>query len=128
MLACEEHFEEKCKDDLLFIKEIINNESEYISFLASPNLSKEEKLSAINVAFGERVHRHVESFLMLLCEKNRIELLPYCILEFEKLYNALKKVSVAQVISAVALTETEKQKISSQLEKKLGHRVELNCI
>ena len=53
---------------------------------------------------------HVESFLMLLCEKNRIELLPECITEFEKLYNALRRVSVAQVISAVVLTDTEKQK------------------
>lgn len=127
MLACEEHFEEKCREDLQIIKEIIESESEYISYLASPSITKEEKLSAIKASFGERVHMHVESFLMLLCEKNRIELLSDCINEFEKLYNALRKVSIAQVISAIPLTETEKQKISSQLEKRLGHKIELNC-
>ena len=127
ILSCEEKIEEKCLNDLQLVRSVMDTEPDYLVFLNSPSVKKEEKLEAINSAFCERVHEYIVSFLMLLCENGRIELLNSCIDEYEKLYNELRNVDKVQIISAVKLTEDEKSRITEGLERKLGHRVELIC-
>ncbi len=127
LLSCEEKSEEKYLFDLRLVKEILDSEPEYLEFLHSPSISKEEKLNAINTAFGGRINEHIVSFLKLLCENNRIEYIYSCFEVYEKLYNQIKRVIVANVTSAIELTEDEKAKIIKKLEKKFGYRVELIC-
>ena len=127
LLSCEENDAEGYLSDLMIIKEAIEENGEYISLLSSPNITKEEKLSLVDAAFGESVRGHVVSFLKLLCERGRAELLPECLENYEKLYNQVKRVIVAEVTSAVELTPDEREKLVRRLEKKTGHKVELVC-
>lgn len=127
LLSCEENSEEKYLFDLRLVKKILDNEPEYVELLHSPSISKEEKLNAIDIAFGERINEHVVSFLKLLCENNRIEYIYSCFEDYEKLYNQVKRVINANVTSAIELTSDEKAKIVEKLEKKFGYRVELIC-
>ncbi len=127
LLSCEEKSEEQYLYDLRLVKDVFDLEPEYIMLLISPSITMEEKLSAIDSAFDERVNTNIVSFLKLLCENNRINMLYSCIEAYEKLYNQVKRVAVASVISAVMLTEDERARITAKLEKKLGCRVELNC-
>ena len=127
LLSCEEKSEEKYLSDLRLVKKIFEKEPEYLELLHSPSIGKEEKLNLIESAFGGSVNEHVVSFLKLLCENNRIEQLFPCFEVYEKLYNQVKRVIVATVTSAIELTEDEKSRIKSRLEKKLGHGVELIC-
>ena len=62
-----------------------------------------------------------------MCENNRIDELYPCFDVYEKLYNEVKRVIVANVTSAVTLNEDEKAKIIARLEKKFGYKVELVC-
>ena len=127
LLSCEEKSEEKYLSDLRLVKKMLEKEPEYLELLHSPSIGKEEKLNLIESAFGESVNEHIVSFLKLLCENNRIEQLFSCFEAYEKLYNQVKRVIVANVTSAVTLTEDEKARIKSKLEKKLGNSVELVC-
>lgn len=127
MISCEECAEEEYLNDIRLVGQTVALEPEFIMLLRSPNLSLEEKLSSIEAAFGGRVNENVNSFLKLLCQNNRIELLGECISAYEALYNQIKGVVVARVTSAVQLTESEKERLAKGLEKKLGRRVELSC-
>ena len=123
----EEKNEEAYLFDLRTVKEIFDTFPEYIELLHSPAVSKEEKIELIDSAFSDRVNEHIVSFLKLMCENNRIEYLYSCFDVYEKLYNQVKRVIVANVTSAIELNENEKAKIKSKLEKKFGYKVELVC-
>lgn len=127
LLSCEEEKEEKYLCDLRFVKEILDREPEYVVLLHSPSISKEEKLNAIENAFGGKINEHIVSFLKLLCENNRIEYVYSCFDDYEKLYNQVKRVINVSVTSAVELSENEKARIVKKLEAKFGCSVELIC-
>lgn len=127
LLGKEESRDEEILKDLRLIKSAICKNGEFIELLHSPNISKEEKCAIIDTVFEGRVCEYAVSLLKLLCENNRIELLPLCIEDYEKLYSQINKVVSATVISAVELTEEEKAKIVKSLEKKTKNKVELEC-
>ena len=127
LLSCEEKNEDRYLFDLRLVKDILDSEPEYVELLHSPSIPREEKLTIIETAFGGKINEHIVSFLKLLCENNRIEYIYACFEDYEKLYNQVKRVIVANVTSAVALTEEEKARIIEKLEKKFGYRVELVC-
>ena len=74
-------------------------------------------------AFGAHVPEYVLSFTQLLCEKGHIRLFGECADEYEKMYTALKAVSDARVVSAVALTDGEKSALMAKLEQMTGNLV-----
>lgn len=127
LLACECSQSQEYLSDLGIVKSLIQAEPEYLSLLRSPNISREEKEALIDGALGGRVKEHIVSFLKLLCEKNRADLLPLCIENYEKLHNQINKVVVARVTSAVELTLDERERLIKSLERKTGHKVELIC-
>lgn len=116
-LASEEGRVEEYRDALLLLKGVFDDESDYLPFLASPGISLGERLGAIEAAFKEAVPEHVLSFLQLLCEKGRMGAFYSAVSEYDALYNASKRIVRAEVVSAVEMTEEEKEKLILKLEK-----------
>lgn len=105
---------------------VVEENPEYLDFLSSPNIPKSERIDAIEKAFsGEQ--EYVVSFLSLLCEKGRIREIRECISEFKQLCDAADKISVAQVTSAVELSDSQKKALTEKLQKLCGNRVTLEC-
>ena len=104
----------------------VEENPEYLDFLSSPNIPKSERVNAVEQAFSE-LHEYVVSFVSLLCEKGRIREIKECISEFKQLCDAADKISVAQVSSAVELSENQKQALIRKLEKMCGNKVVLDC-
>ena len=127
MLAAEEEKTAAYFDALSAVKAAFEGESEYLDFLSSPNIPVSERTKALEDAFGSFLPENVLSFLQLLCEKGHAREFFACVEEYKKLLDQSMKVSVATVISAVALTETEKKKIKQSLKKISGHSVTLEC-
>ena len=113
--------------ELAEIKAIIAENPEYIDYLSSPAASLEERLHAIDEAFGE-VQESILSFLKLLCENGRIDILEGCIDEFTALAMALKGRAFADVYSAVELDEDQKQTICKKLEAMTGKKIDARYI
>ena len=86
-----------------------------------------EKLTLIDSAFVGKLMENTISLLKLLCERNRIELFHECFMDYEKLYNASRQTTFVTVISAVELTDTERERIKASLEAKYKLSVELRC-
>ena len=85
LISCEENEAEEYLNDVRLVGKLFKEEPEFIMLLRSPNLSQEEKLSVLESAFGGRVKEHVCSFLKLLCQNGRMELLYESIEAYEAL-------------------------------------------
>ncbi len=109
------------------VMDILADNPDYIDFLSSPGIALDERLDAIEKAFGSSIPENIVSFVKLLCEKGRIRAIKPCIEEYKKLLNAENSVSTAIITSAVELTDEEKQKLIEKLELQSGHSVTLEC-
>lgn len=126
-LALETGSVKEYSEALDIVLNLMKENPEYIDFLSSPDIPKQERVGALESAFGGKIPEMVVSFLCLLCDRGRIHMLKDCISDYKKLSDAADGVSMAEVISAVELTEDEKTALKSKLEDFCGHRVELDC-
>lgn len=124
-LAGERNKIEAIEKDLSLVLSLFAENPEYSVFLSSPGISKEDRLSALNEAFGSFVEEETSAFLAVMCEKGRIKELPEAANLYMDMCRSAKNVAVAKVTSAVALTEEEKSRLKKQLEKKTGKTVRL---
>lgn len=122
-LARENGAEEEYARGLSAIDAAFREIPQYVDFLSSHGIPKEERISALFAAFSGRVPTHVLSFLSLLCEKGRVHEFSACAAAYEELLREWKKTSVATVVSAVPLTEDEKARLVAKLEAVCGHAV-----
>ena len=116
MLACEESATEEYGKALSNIKKAFDEDPEYLIFLDSPNISLGERLAAIEAVFAKTAPEHLVSYLMLLCEKGRIQCFMAAAEEYFALLDASRRRSNAKVVSAVELSEEEKSSIKAKLE------------
>ena len=123
MLACEAGKQREYADELGSVRDAFREEPLYIEMLASPSIPLDERLGAIDAAFGERLSEHVLSYLKLLCEKGRIGCFIDTVDRYEALLRASERVSEAKITAAVELTEDEKKRLIGRLEEKLKGRV-----
>ncbi len=99
----------------------------YLDFLASPGISKKERIEAIDQAFADALPEYVVSFLKLLCEKGHIRSFYSCVTEYKALLDASEKIITAKVTSAIPLTVKEKTALKEKLERISEHTVILDC-
>lgn len=124
-LASETGQEKKYLDDLEQIGGILADCPDYLAFLETPTIPKSERIGALSAAFSENLPEYLLSFLQILAEKNEIRSLPDCIDDYRALYFDFAGIAVAKVTSARALSEAEKARLQSALEKRTGKSVRL---
>lgn len=126
-LSEEENVKGDVADSLKVIKDLILGEPSYIDLLAAPDISVDERCSIVDAAFDGRVHEYALSFVKLILERGHIRELLDCIDEFMRLYDEFDGVVLAEVVSAVPLSEDEKLKLAKKLENRFSMPVELAC-
>ena len=127
VLAQEEGRLKEITDSLDLVSDVFEENPDYLDFLSSPNIAKSERIKAIEDAFSGKVDNYVLYFLSLYCEKGHIRTFDECVAEFKALCDIANKVSVAEVVSAVELTENEKSALKNKLESVCGNSVTLVC-
>ena len=126
-LASETNSEEQYLNALKQVLKVINQNPEYMEFLACPSIAVNERTDALTAAFSDALPSHVLSFLCLLCEKGHIKSLPGAVKEYDSLFKAANRIISAEVLSAVELTEQNKQKLNKKLEELYGCKVNMLC-
>lgn len=122
-LACENQTEQSFADALDTVCTIFRETPEYIEFLASPGIPKEERTAALDEAFASAVPEYVLSFLKVLCERGNIRSLNDCVKAYHQLLDVQKQFSRAKIISAVPLTDAQRERLIQKLEQKSGHTI-----
>lgn len=125
MLALEEGKQTDFYDGLEIIRSAFEKEAEYTEFLSCPGIPLDERLSAVELAFGESVPEKVLSFLQLLCEKGRVACFFDAVKEYKRLLDTSERLSDVKVTSAVELTEAEKLRLKDKLESTYDCKVNI---
>jgi F-type H+-transporting ATPase subunit delta len=124
LLAREAGVAEAAGRELEATAEIISSHRELADFLLRPWIQGEAKKSVLNaVAEKARCSTLVSNFLALLALRGRMDHLPEVLRAYRQLLDDVLGLARAQVRSAVALTEGERQALSERLSRALGKQV-----
>ena len=106
---------------------LLADNPDYVELLRCPTIQKEERDGLLEQTFGQILPEQVLAFIQLLCAHGRIRSFTDCVAEYRLLYQTAVAMSTAQVVSAVPLTDEEKQRIAETLSARFGRTVTLEC-
>lgn len=126
-LACENNSQTEFSHHLNSVAEYFEKFPEYQDLLTSPAIPLNERLQSIDSVFGNSLPEYVHSFLKILCERKRIHCFSECVSEYDSLLDAYSNVAIANVSSAIALSEDQLSALKLKLEKMSGKSVLIQC-
>ncbi len=116
------------KKELEFVVECFDEYPKFYDLFVAVRISKENKKDTINEIFENKISKDVLNFLKILIDKQRASSIRGIYRSFSLMVDQKQGIVNAKVQSAVELTESEKEKLKSQLENMSGHTVRLNCV
>ncbi len=108
--------------DLDTVCEAVKDAPDYISLLDSPALSGEEKDALIDEAFAS-VDGDLRSFLKILCKKHALYTLPRSADVYRALCDEAMGIIRAEAITAVALSDAQRARLTERLEAQTQKKV-----
>ncbi len=92
------------------------------NFLANPFVQAEDKKAVLSRIFGEGTSPYLRNFLMLLVDRRRILLLEPICQQYLALLRQLNQTVLAEVTSAVELTEEQQQAVREKVKSMINAR------
>ena len=93
------------RDDVLFLQSIIKKSREFVLMLNSPIINPDKKYKVINAITSGRISKISETFIRLLCNKNREANLPGIVTSFIEQYNTIKGLHNATLTTATPISQ-----------------------
>lgn len=126
-LAKEENLEDSILQELGVLEQCFEQQPEFLKLLMAGNLPKQERIGVLDDSFRGKVHPYVLNFLKLLTENGYIRQFSFCCQAFREQYNVDKGILEVRAISAIRLTENQKQRLSDKLQTITGKKIALIC-
>ena len=92
--------------------------------LTSPVIPPDRKLAALRELLPG-VPSQVSNFLGILAHRDRLELIPGVAAQFRRLANEERGIAVAQVTTAIALDQAQRDLIAARLSARIGRQIML---
>ncbi len=124
-LSAEQGQLEQVFADMRLIHEAVTISHDLRVMLASPIVTGDRKITALNTIFSNRLTKLTGNFLDLLVKNGREDALGAISSSFIDQYKELKGITTAQVISAEELSEEMRNRILEILKKEVSGAVEL---
>ena len=125
---------EENKEDILFEEAktflgVIREDDELVKFMKHPKIVKEDKLKTGKNIFDGRFSKEFAGFLLVLIQKDRFAEVEKTLEYFIGRMKEYKKIGVAYVSTAAALSDVQKEKVMKRiLETTDFETVEMNYI
>ncbi|HES57950.1 MAG TPA: ATP synthase F1 subunit delta [Firmicutes bacterium] len=104
-------------DDQAYMLEVVFSDSLVKNFFGSPRISDSEKKAALDKQFTDRVEQPLLHLLKLLVDKRRILYVVPIMRYFDHLTDVHRGVEEATVVSAVELSEAQRDEIVAELKR-----------
>ena len=114
---------EDIKHNLDTVILILQSSSELQMTLENTANSNSAKIDIINEVFKNQINDKIINFLKILVNKSKFNELPLIIDEFNKILDNVNNIKRVEVVSAVQLTEDQKNKITEKLKNKLNKNI-----
>jgi F-type H+-transporting ATPase subunit delta len=99
---------------------------EVVRALEDPKLKESEQRTIVNERLAaSKIDPLALNLIYLLVRRNRLALLPRIVQTYQQLYNSEKGIVVADVTSAVQLSEAQQRQVISQLSQVTGKTIQL---
>ena len=119
---------ETVEDELFRFARTLEAESKLRESLTDPALPVERKKAVIQDILGERASPHTTSIIGFLVEQGKARELTAIVEELVALAAERRKAAVAEVRSAVELSEKHRKDLAAALEHATGKKVELKVV
>ena len=97
--------------------DLLKSSDDLSQFLANPIVGKEAKRGVIHRILGDDANQQMKNFMLLLIDKGRIILVEPILEEFRSLVRNLKQTVLAEVISAVELTDEQRETVRQKVQQ-----------
>ena len=124
-LARSEALEDQILSQITVLDESFRQEPQFLRLLAAPSLSKEERCAVLDRSFREKVHPYVLNFLKLLTQKGYSRHFHDCCEAYRQHYNLDHGILPVTAVSAMALSQSQKDKLTAKLEALTGKSIQL---
>ena len=124
-LAKEEDLTRLFLDELLALDAGISEEPAFLRLLSAPNLSKDTRCDILDESFRGKVHPYILNFLKILTEKGYIRHFSDCCRAYKEQYNEDNNILSVYAVSAIALTDDQKTRLTDKLSAITGKHISL---
>lgn len=124
-LAVEKGQLEAVYADMLQVKSVCENSKEFVTFLKSPIINADKKVSTLTAVFEGKLNAITSGFLTIVANKRREAVIPQIAESFVEQYKTQKNILTAVITSAKGLDETTKQQALALVKAQLNGEVEL---
>ncbi|MBS9393902.1 MAG: F0F1 ATP synthase subunit delta [Dolichospermum sp. LBC05a] len=114
-IAQSQNLTEEVGGDARTFLSLLTGSQELTSFLSNPFVKPENKKNVLKQLLGEGVNLCLRNFLLLLVDRRRIAFLEPILQQYLVLLRQLNQTVLAEITSAVPLTETQQQAITEKV-------------
>ena len=114
-LAQSQNLVEQFGDNVAALLSLLEGSEELQQFLGNPIFDAEKKKAVLRQLVGDQVHPYMMNFLLILVDRRRILFLEGICKKFQDLLRKLNQTVLAEVTSAVALSESQQQTIREKV-------------
>lgn len=126
-LARSQDLAEQFGENVRSLLNLLQSSEPLRDFFANPFVNAEDKKAVLGRIVGESIHPYMRNFLMVLVDRRRILLLEPICQQYLALLRELNQTVLAEVNSAVELTETQQQAVREKvMAMTTAHQVELD--
>ena len=126
-LAKEEGLEKVILQELDPLETAFCENPEFVKLLSAANLSRQERCGILDDSFRGKVQPYVLNFLKILTEKGYMRQFGDCCRAFHRQYNEDNGILPVKAVTAVAMTEAQKSRLTEKLSGITGKTIELQC-
>lgn len=124
-IAKEQNAVDQLNEDMKCFIQTAEDSHEFVLMLQSPIIKHDKKLDILVNIFEGKVHAISIAFFKLLAKKSREAALPAIAQAYISLYNELNGLAVAEVISAIPLSDSFKKDLAAKVSTAVNKKVQL---
>ena len=109
--------------ELLTVRQAMENRPELLDLLESPRITRDEKHSLIEGILGPKSSNLAKDFLNLLVDKNRTDLFPFIVDQLQDVIRQKQGIQEVFVVTARELHSSIVQLLERTLEKVTGKKI-----
>lgn len=128
-LSDEMHQLDPVHDDIMLLHAISVQSREFVLMLRSPVINADKKNKIINAVTENKISKITQTFIKLLCNKNRESILPEIMSSFIEQYNKIRGIHPVKLTTASPVTEEIKNSFIQKIESSYSIKnIELETI
>ena len=124
-LAKDENKSDLMLRQLKVLDESFAAEPDFLRLLSAPNLSKIERREILDACLKGKAEPYLLNFLKILMEKGYIRQFSNCVKVFCERYNEDHGIMPVSAVTAVPMSDSQKEKLAAKLAGITGKQIEL---